>query len=1022
MSAQQGKPPRTEPTLNARPLLQRMKFDNVRETPYVAPPAKPVRYLPWLLLLCLLLLGLAVYQESRQHFYQSAFWHWFAGKLSYQVAAGPSPQISFPAAGPFDKRYGYHQIPHWQTRLLQSGFVLSEQSRFSDSLQRYSDWGFNPPFAPQQYPALTVQGCQQDTLYQVRSPAYRFAALSDVAPLIVRSLLFIEDRQLLTPEHVRANPVLNMTRLGAAIWSQLQRATGIPAPAAGGSTLATQLEKYRHSPQGLTSDIADKFRQLVSASVKAYRASTDTSDARRDIVLQYLNTVPLAATPGHGEVHGLAEGLMAWFGSSAAGVNRRLLDDGDTSAETALALRQVLALIIAQRRPSYYLLQGRADLEQLTSRHISLLQQNGLLSKALAEQALAQKLVFQPDTALAQTTDADFKASTMARGRLAQLLEQSLYQLDRLDLTARTTIYTPLQREISRQLQQLTQYAPAQAAGLFGHRLLEPGQQDQISYSFTLYQRTPGGNKVRVQTDSTEQPFDFNDASKLELGSTAKLRVLISYLEIIAELHRLYAEESPNTLRYVEIAPQDNLTNWALNYLTQHPGAPLYAMLQAAVQRRYSADPKESFFTGGGLHTFNNFRREEDTLNPTIAEALQQSVNLPFVRLLQDMVSYIIYHGENSSYQLLKDDDNPRREQYLRRFADSEGTTFVRRFWQKYQGKTAQQRLQLYIQSSRQTPDRLAAAYLYIVPDAGEQDFNSQMQLQFGDTLGSSALQELYHKYQHAGFSLPDQAYISRSHPLEIWLLRFLQQQPAASLDAAVAASNTERQEIYQWLFKTRYRSARDNRIRSMLEIEAFWDLHQRWQRLGYPFDYLVPSLATALGSSGDRPSALAELMGIIVNEGRKRPTVRIDQLLFAADTPYHSRFTRPADSARQVLDKEIASTVRQMLQQVVTDGTARRLQPVLAGNGLTVGGKTGTGDNRLVKLNARGQQVSSRALNRTATFVFYLNDDYFGVLTAYVTDGDAGQFQFTSALPLQALNTLLPVLRPYISGNTACH
>ncbi|MDT9151287.1 hypothetical protein RSW37_26500, partial [Escherichia coli] len=74
--------------------------------------------------------------------------------------------------------------------------------------------------------------------------------------------------------------------------------------------------------------------------------------------------------------------------------------------------------------------------------------------------------------------------------------------------------------------------------------------------------------------------------------------------------------------------------------------------------------------------------------------------------------------------------------------------------------------------------------------------------------------------------------------------------------------------EVYSWLFKTRHRSARDSRIRTMLEVEAFLDIHQRWARLGYPFDHLVPSLATALGSSGDRPAALAELMGIIQNGG----------------------------------------------------------------------------------------------------------------------------------------------------------
>ena len=48
---------------------------------------------------------------------------------------------------------------------------------------------------------------------------------------------------------------------------------------------------------------------------------------------------------------------------------------------------------------------------------------------------------------------------------------------------------------------------------------------------------------------------------------------------------------------------------------------------------------------------------------------------------------------------------------------------------------------------------------------------------------------------------------------------------------------------------------------------------------MGYPFSHLVPSLGTVLGASGDRPDALADLMGIILNDGLKLPTGSIDQL-----------------------------------------------------------------------------------------------------------------------------------------------
>src|SRR5690606_40872330 len=282
-------------------------------------------------------------------------------------------------------------------------------------------------------------------------------------------------------------------------------------------TLATQLEKYRHSPQGFTSDVADKFRQLVSASVRAYQQSPDTSMARQRIVLDYINTVPLAATPAYGEVNGMAEGLYAWFGAEPLKVSQLLQQGPPYSEQQGLALKQVMALIIAQRRPSYYLLQGRNELEQLSNRHLNLMQQQGVVPSELAAKAMQQPLQFNGKTAPAAHSGEDFKASTMVRNRVSQLLDQSLYQLDRLDMIAQTTLHLPLQQEISQHLRTLSRSDEAEKAGLFAERLLQSGQQAKVKYSFTLYQRTDNGNKVRVQTDNTDQPFDMNDASKLEL-------------------------------------------------------------------------------------------------------------------------------------------------------------------------------------------------------------------------------------------------------------------------------------------------------------------------------------------------------------------------------------------------------------------------------------------------------------------------------------------------------------------------
>ena len=48
-------------------------------------------------------------------------------------------------------------------------------------------------------------------------------------------------------------------------------------------------------------------------------------------------------------------------------------------------------------------------------------------------------------------------------------------------------------------------------------------------------------NYVRIQADNLDRPLDINEGAKLDLGSTAKLRTLITYLEIITELHGRYA-------------------------------------------------------------------------------------------------------------------------------------------------------------------------------------------------------------------------------------------------------------------------------------------------------------------------------------------------------------------------------------------------------------------------------------------------------------------------------------------------
>jgi len=86
-------------------------------------------------------------------------------------------------------------------------------------------------------------------------------------------------------------------------------------------------------------------------------------------------------------------------------------------------------------------------------------------------------------------------------------------------------------------------------------------------------------------------------------------------------------------------------------------------------------------------------------------------------------------------------------------------------------------------------------------------------------------------------------------------------------------------------------------------------------------------------------------------------------------------------------------------------------------GKPIRVGGKTGTGDHRFQTVGADGEVKNSRVMNRAATFAFYLGDRFYGVVTAFVPGAKAANYDFTSALPVQILKELQPVLQPLISG-----
>ncbi len=973
------------------------------------------------------LLATAGWYEVETSWLQARLFSGYASTLTWQIGDGPSSSVVFPEAGPYNERQGYSALPTIIENLQKQRFDITKQARFSLPLRNYVQLGGNPPYHEKQQAGLTILDDSGASLYSTRQPQRVYPSFDSIPPVLVNSLLFIENRGLLSAEHSQLNPAVEWFRLGKVMTAHTANLFDEGNHgAAGASTLATQLEKFRYSPEGLTSGVQDKLYQMVSAAVRAYSDGPDTTDARNRIVRDYINSTPLSGRVGFGEILGIGEGLWAWYGIDFIEANVLLSSKANSAlTEKARVYKAALSLILSQRRPSYYLLDGREELAKLTDSHLRLLGNAGVIDTQLMNAALGEPLIFRDGTPLQQGPSfIRQKAVNSVRTELLSLFNsQSLYDLDRLDLTVSSTIASEAQQNVEDVLEKITDPLQASAMGLTGYRLLQEDQLDAVRFSVLLYESTPDGNKLRVQTDNLNVPFDLNDDSKLDLGSTAKLRTLLTYLEIVETLYYRYS----NRLDGPQVQPGDVASDpirlWVVEQLRASHDMTLQQLLDAAMLREYSASNTELFFTAGGRHHFNNFESIDNNRIMTVAEAFNRSVNLPFVRMMRDISRY--YINEIPGIRDLLDGraDSPVRQQYLARFADYEGSEYLQQFYDAYRGKQGKQLVDILASRTPARAYRLAMTFRSVQPEASIDAMAAflQQRLDAEQMPSRKELDELYAKYAQDKFNSNDRAYLAGVHPLELWMVEYLLANPGTAFDELVRASAEERQTAYAWLFKTGSWEKQQKRIRILVEQDSFVAIHRQWQKLGYPFPTLVPSYATALGVSADRPTALTELMGIIVNDGLRLSMGQIDSLHFGADTPYETLLQAKTRVGEQVLSPQVTGTARRALIGIVESGTGRRLSGVFVGpdgQPVAVGGKTGTGDHRSRQFGAGGRLVSETVVNRNAIFTFFIDDRFFGTILASVGGEQAKDFEFTSGLASQLLKVLQPALEPLLRND----
>ncbi|MGK0362951.1 MAG: membrane peptidoglycan carboxypeptidase, partial [Bradymonadia bacterium] len=871
---------------------------------------KSLRVTPmWLFFPLFGFLGGLVGMEIQEGRLQAMAIERIAQDIHHHVELGESASIIFPLQGPYDARLGYTALPRFIYRLKAQGAQIVAQAQWSERLtdlvQRFSLF---PVYDEKAVAGLTVLDRHGAPLYDVVASTRAYFEFGEIPPVVAKTLMFVENRELLDPDQRHRNPAVEWDRFMYAVGQKGIEMVKPGHKVPGASTLATQMEKYRHSKGGRTQGAVDKFRQMASGALRAYLHGPDTRHARQEVLRDYLNSVPLSAVNRHGAVHGYGDAMWAYFGSDFDTVNATLHGIDAMSADpadlgpTGEFYRQTVALMLSLRRPSRFLLTDHDTLEQMVDYHLQLMHAGNVIPAALRDAALDARLDFQDEAEIAPIPATDRKAADATRiATMESLGLDRLYTLDQLDLTVTSTFDGAVQQQVSAMLSALQTVEGATAAQLFGRSLLEKGNDpSNIEYSVSLYERVGDMNAIRVHTDTINGPFSLNDGMKLELGSTAKLRTLITWLEYTAEL---YDAERDNTATPPHV--RDTLHRWVHAKMRRDPEIGLAELLERALDREFSASPAERFFTGGGIHVFHNFDDDDDTRVVTIREALRRSINLPCVRMMREIAHHITYR-EAGIDSLLRDMDNPKRREYLERFALFEGEVYLQRAIDRYRNMTADAALEALSMRGRDHLDALAIVFRAARPEADLAAMTAWLTRRLEEQPDADELERLYAKI--AGFDLQDRGYVTRIHPLELWRVGRRRTHPGETDAQIIAAARAPTLEVYRWLIDSGSRRKQNTRLHIMIEQDAFDEIHARWKALGYPFDAFIPSYGTALGSAGDRPTALAKLMGVLSAGGVRYPVRAITRYHFAQFTPFETVISAPANDGLQVLKPEVAA------------------------------------------------------------------------------------------------------------------
>jgi len=152
--------------------------------------------------------------ELRTSYFQAHVLAYIAQHMTFHLVVGPGDPLAAGFSGPYMRSFD----PRFDN-LQRVGFRVAAHTEASGLETRAVKIGLPPIYREKTKAGLQIEDDQGRSVYQATTPQRAYQDYDSIPPLIVRSLLFAENREILDASTPYRNPTVEWTRLAPILFT-----------------------------------------------------------------------------------------------------------------------------------------------------------------------------------------------------------------------------------------------------------------------------------------------------------------------------------------------------------------------------------------------------------------------------------------------------------------------------------------------------------------------------------------------------------------------------------------------------------------------------------------------------------------------------------------------------------------------------------------------------------------------------------------------------------------------------------